>query len=94
MANLNYGRYSATYLAKLRDESQSSLVAAAFALALSACEKSPGGETAPLPFAPDSQTSITQKTAELNRFIRAEMKRDDIPGVSIALVRDGNGGME
>ena len=62
---------------------------ALFKLAMIVCEKSPGGDTTPLAFVPDSDTSILQKTSELDAFIRTEMTRDEIPGLTLALVRDG-----
>ena len=56
---------------------------------LSACEKSPGGETAPIPFVPRPEIPVEQKISQLDTFIRAAMKRDNIPGLSVALLRDG-----
>lgn len=65
------------------------LTGIAFLGATYGCEKSPGGETAPIAFTPDAQVGLAQKTAELDSFIHAAMARDDIPGLSTALVRDG-----
>ena len=70
-----------------RDEIETWLLARSIAFINLAFEKSPGGETAPIPFCPNAEIPIAHKIAELDGFIRTEMKRDDIPGLSVALIR-------
>jgi CubicO group peptidase (beta-lactamase class C family) len=65
------------------------LIARSIAFVSSAFEKSPGGATAPIPFSPNAEISIARKIAELDAFIRTEMERHDITGLSVALISDG-----
>ncbi len=77
---------------RIRDRAmgaRSFFAATSFVLAMWCCEKAAGGEVAPLPFTPDRETPLLQKISELESLIRAGMTRDNIPGVSVALIRDG-----
>src|SRR5579872_185125 len=63
------------------------MFAISIALFAAGCHRS--SEIAPLPFTPAPQVPIARKIPELDGFIRAEMAREDVPGLEIALVRDG-----
>jgi CubicO group peptidase (beta-lactamase class C family) len=45
-------------------------------------------EVAPLPFTPAPEIPMARKIPEIDRFIRVEMERDDIPGLAVALIND------
>ncbi len=45
-------------------------------------------DVAPLPFLPAPGVPMARKIPELERYIRAEMARENIPGLAIALVHD------
>lgn len=52
------------------------------------CHPSSNSETAPISFTPAPDIPMARKIAELDRLIRAEMVRVNIPGFAVALIHD------
>jgi CubicO group peptidase (beta-lactamase class C family) len=64
------------------------LLAMSFACCAMGCRPS-SKDVAPLPVTPTPEIPMARKIPDLDRLIRAEMARDNIPGLAIALVHDG-----
>jgi CubicO group peptidase (beta-lactamase class C family) len=63
------------------------VLAIAIAGCVSGCHSS-SQQVAPLPFTPAPGIPMARKIPELDRFIHAEMARDNIPGLALAIVHD------
>jgi len=79
---------SESAVTKVRHASISSFLLATFlACCVMACHRS-SNEVAPLAFILAPDIPMARRIPELDRFIRTEMARDNIPGLAIALVHD------
>ncbi|HVN29363.1 MAG TPA: serine hydrolase domain-containing protein [Candidatus Binataceae bacterium] len=71
----------------LRREKRRLMLAFLFA-AICGC-RGPVTKVAPLPFTPAPDVPPARRIAELQSFIPAEMARENVPGLEIALIHDG-----